>query len=237
MSTDAVPAAVTSPLTRRMLVDPILPVLLRMAWPNVLVMIMQSAVGLIEIYFVGRLGTSALAGVSLVFPMTMLMTMMSAGSLGGGISSSIARALGARRPDAAEQFAFHAIVLSLMIGCCFGLLFLAFGRPLYHLMGGTGTALDAAVVYSAWIFLGMPFAWLFNGLASILRGTGNMIIPSAAICLGTIMLLPLSPALILGWGPLPELGVAGGGIAVLLSRPNDPGSPHHSARCGPGPPE
>lgn len=118
-----------------MLIGSILPTLLWMAWPNGLVMVLQSAVGLIETYFVGQLGTSALAGVSLVFPMTMLMTMMSAGALGGGTSSSIARALGAGDAASAERFAGHAVFVSLLVGCAFGLLFLVFGRPLYRLMG------------------------------------------------------------------------------------------------------
>jgi len=216
MSAIPLSAARPSPLTQRMLVGPILPTLLWMAWPNVLVMVLQSAVGLIETYFVGQLGTSALAGVSLVFPVTMLMTMMSAGALGGGISSSIARALGAGDAVSAERFAGHAIIVSLLVGCAFGLLFLGFGRPLYRLMGGTDAALDAAITYSHWVFLGMPLVWLFNGLASTLRGTGNMIVPSLVICLGTAVLLPLSALLIFGWGPMPGFGVAGGGMAVVI---------------------
>jgi Na+-driven multidrug efflux pump len=60
----------------------------------------------------------------------------------------------------------------------------------------------------------MPLVWLFNGLASILRGTGNMIVPSLVICLGTAVLLPLPALLIFGWGLMPGFGVAGGGMAV-----------------------
>ncbi len=66
MSVSTSVAAIRSPLTRRLLDDPILPTLLRLAWPNVVVMVMQSSVGLIEAYFVGKLGTEALAGVTLV---------------------------------------------------------------------------------------------------------------------------------------------------------------------------
>src|SRR5712691_825334 len=87
-------------LTRVLLDGPIAPTLLRLATPNVLVMLMQASVGLIETYFVAKLGTDALAGVALVFPAFMLMQMMSAGAMGGGISAAIARALGAgRRAD------------------------------------------------------------------------------------------------------------------------------------------
>ena len=85
------------PRTRRLLEAPIVPTLLRLAFPNVLVMVAQAAVGLIETYFVGKLGTDALAGMALVFPVVMLMQMTSAGAMGGGIASSIARALGAGR--------------------------------------------------------------------------------------------------------------------------------------------
>ena len=74
---------------------PILPTLLRLAAPNVLVMLAQAAAGLIETYFIGQLGTDALAGMALVFPVVMLMQMTSAGAMGGGIASAIARALGA----------------------------------------------------------------------------------------------------------------------------------------------
>src|SRR5690242_8232402 len=87
--------------TRALLDGPILSTLVRLAAPNVLVMFIQASVGLVETYFVGKLGTDALAGVTLVFPVLMLMQMMSAGAMGGGISSAVARALGGgRRRDA-----------------------------------------------------------------------------------------------------------------------------------------
>jgi hypothetical protein len=84
------------PRTRALIEGPIVPILLRLAAPNVLVMLAQASVGLVETYFVGMLGTDALAGVALVFPVVMLMQMMSAGAIGGGMSSAIARAR--RRP-------------------------------------------------------------------------------------------------------------------------------------------
>ena len=93
------------PRTRALLEAPIAPTLLRLAAPNVLVMLAQAGVGLIETYFVGKLGTDALAGMALVFPVVMLMQMTSAGAMGGGIASAIARALGAgRRADAKTRW-------------------------------------------------------------------------------------------------------------------------------------
>ena len=81
--------------TRRLLEAPIVPLLFRLAWPNVLMMLAQSATGLIETFWVGKLGVDALAGMALVFPALMLTQMVSGGAMGGGISSAIARALGA----------------------------------------------------------------------------------------------------------------------------------------------
>ncbi len=79
-------------------------------------MFAQAAVGLIETYFVGKLGTDALAGMALVFPIVMLMQMTSAGAMGGGIASAIARALGARRRDDADSLVLHAILIALGFG-------------------------------------------------------------------------------------------------------------------------
>src|SRR6266849_1824785 len=100
------------PRTRMLLEGPIVSTLLRLATPNVLVMFVQASVGLIETYFVAKLGTDALAGVALVFPVLMLMQMMSAGSMGGGISSAIARALGAGRRAEADALVFHALAIA-----------------------------------------------------------------------------------------------------------------------------
>src|SRR6478752_2360995 len=93
----AVTVAVVDPRTRMLLEGPIAATLLRLAAPNVLVMGAQASVGLIETFFIGKLGTDALAGMALVFPVVMLMQMMSAGAFGGGMAAAVARALGGRR--------------------------------------------------------------------------------------------------------------------------------------------
>ena len=77
--------------------------LLRLAMPNVVVMVVQASIGLIETYFIAKLGTDALAGVALVFPVLMLLQMMSAGAMGGGILSAVARALGAARRERRQR--------------------------------------------------------------------------------------------------------------------------------------
>jgi putative MATE family efflux protein len=203
------------PRTRLLLEAPITSTLLRLAAPNVLVMIVQASVGLIETYFIGQLGTEALAGVALVFPMVMLMQMMSAGAMGGGISSAIARALGAGRRADADALVLHALAISVAFGLGFMLAVLGGGRWLYSTLGGSGTSLAAALTYSNVVFAGALLVWIFNALANVIRGTGNMLIPALVTCTGAAVLIPASPCLIFGWGPCPRLGVAGGAVAVL----------------------
>ena len=189
---------------------PILPTLLRLGAPNVAVMLAQASVGLIETYFVGQLGTDALAGMALVFPLVMLMQTTSAGAMGGGIASAIARALGARRRDDANALVLHAIVIALGFGLLFTAAMLGGGRWIYTRMGGSGGALDAALAYSNWVFAGAVLVWLFNSLSAVIRGTGNMALPALVTCTGVPLLVPLSALLIFGWGPVPALGIVGG---------------------------
>jgi putative MATE family efflux protein len=211
-----VPRPRLDPRTRLLLEGPILGTLLRLATPNVLVMFVQASVGLIETYFVAKLGTDALAGVALVFPLLMLMQMMSAGAVGGGISSAIARALGAGRRADADALVVHALAVALGFGLAFTLAVLGGGRWLYASMGGRGASLDAALTYSTVVFSAAVLIWIFNSLANVIRGTGNMAVPAGVTLLGAAALIPLSPCLIFGWGPLPRLGVAGGAVAVVV---------------------
>jgi len=201
--------------TRLLLEGPIVGTLLRLATPNVLVMFVQAAVGLIETYFVAKLGTDALAGVALVFPVLMLIQMMSAGAVGGGIMSAIARALGAGRRADADALVLHALAIAVSFGLVFTLAVLGGGRWLYGALGGRGASLAAALTYSNVVFSGAILIWIFNSLANVIRGTGNMAVPAAVTSVGAAALIPLSPCLIFGWGPFPRLGVAGGAVAVV----------------------
>jgi len=203
------------PRTSALLERPIAATLLRLAVPNVLVMVAQASVGLVETYFIGKLGTDALAGVSLAFPVVMLMQMMSAGAMGGGIASAIARALGAARRQDADDLILHALVIAILFGVIFMLAVLGGGHWIYSQMGGRGASLDAALTYSNWIFAGAIVIWLFNSLAAVIRGTGNMAFPAIVTCVGAALAIPLSPILIFGWWIFPALGIAGGAAAFL----------------------
>jgi putative MATE family efflux protein len=209
--------AVVDPRTRAMLEGPILATLLRLAAPGVTVMLLQAGVGTMDAVFVGWLGAEALAGVSLVYPLLMLMQTMSAGGMGGGIASAVARALGAGRRRDADRLAAHGLLIALAMAALFTVVLLAGGPAVYRALGGHGATLDAALAYSHVIFGGAVVFWSFNSLASVIRGTGRMVLPAGVMAGASAAYLLLAPALILGWGPLPRLGVAGTAVASVTA--------------------
>jgi putative MATE family efflux protein len=214
---DASAGRAMSPRTARLLEAPVMPTLLALAAPNAAVTLLQSGVSVLDAYFVARLGAEAIAGVSLVFPVVMLMQTMSSGGMGGGVSSAVARALGGGRRAEADALAAHALLIALAFGVAFSAAVLVGGPALYRAMGGRGATLDAALAYSNVLFAGAVAAWTFNTLTNVVRGTGHMAL-AAALVLGTSLLqLALSPTLINGWGPFPRLGVRGAAVALVAA--------------------
>jgi putative MATE family efflux protein len=155
----------------------------------------------------------------------MLLQMTSAGAMGGGVSSAIARALGAGDLARARSLVVHALVIALGMAAGFTLVLLTLGPSIYRLLGGGGEALAHALTYSNVVFAGAIGVWLANTFASIMRGSGNTLVPALALVAAAILQIPLSGALTLGWGPFPALGIAGAasayvfgaGVATLVS--------------------
>jgi putative MATE family efflux protein len=197
------------PEIQRMQNGPILSTLLRLAMPNVLALVMTVLVSIAETWYVGRLGTTPLAAMTLVFPFAMLTQMMSSGAMGGGVSSALSRALGSSDAVRAQALAKHAMIIGAGAGLLYSLAFLIFGPALLHLLGGRGAVLNEAVRYATVVFAGAMLLWLANTMASILRGTGNMVIPSAGIFGMAVLQILLGGALGLGFGPLPSFGLVG----------------------------
>src|SRR5437879_82899 len=208
-----------SPAARRqmMLAGPIVPTILTLAAPNVLNVAMQSLVSISDSWFVAQPGIVDLAALALVFPTQMALGQMSAGAMGGGISSSVARALGSGNKAAAEAAAAHALVIALAMAALFAVVFVGFGRAIYGALGGSGHALDAAEAFATVLFLGCVAHWVANSMASVLRGTGDMKTPSYALVATAALQIPLTGALTLGWLGLPALGIRGPATASVIS--------------------
>ncbi|NOJ41883.1 MATE family efflux transporter [Bradyrhizobium australiense] len=210
-----------APVKNALLDGPILRTLLWLAWPNAIALTAGTCVVIAETSYIGRLGVESLAAMALVFPTVILTMTMSGGAMGGGVASAIARALGAGDLDRASTLAAHA----LLIGFCFGLTFmlgmLIFGPKLLELLGGRGNVLTQAIAYTQIFFGGAVVPWLMNTMSGILRGTGNMKLPSLMMLSSAICQIILGGTLGLGFGPIPQLGMrgvaAGSLIAYLIS--------------------
>jgi putative MATE family efflux protein len=189
--------------------SPILPTLLRLALPNTVAMFGSTLVAVAETSYIGRLGTEPLAGIALVFPFAMLTQMMSAGAMGGGVSSAISRALGAGNRDRAATLALHAAMIGACAGLFFTILMLTCGRQFFALLGGRGRVLEQACAYSQVLFSGAVAIWLVNTLASVLRGTGDMRLPSMTLIVAALVQILVGGTLGLGLFGLPQFGMRG----------------------------
>ena len=181
----------------------------------------QSAVSIADTLYVGRLGTVPLAGLALVFPFVMMMQMLSAGAVGGGVSSAIARALGAGDHARAEALLAHALLLGVALGIGFGALMLLLGPPVYRLLGGGGAPLDHALTYSTILFAGAPLVWVANFCANALRGQGNTLLPAIVMSGAALVHIPLTATLTQSHGMAGTawayvIGYAAGAVAMLL---------------------
>ncbi len=208
---------IAEPMRNALVDGPILRTLLWLAWPNVVALSAGTCVVITETSYIGRLGVESLAAMALVFPFVILTMTMSGGAMGGGVSSAIARALGAGDHERASALAAHA----LLIGACFGLTFtlvmLLFGPALLELLGGRGNVLARAIGYIQIFFGGAVVPWLMSTLAAILRGTGNMKQPSLIVLNSAVCQIILGGILGLGLGPVPQFGMRGVAAGTLTA--------------------
>ena len=207
--------SVLSARTQRILEAPVLPLLLRLAAPNLGEAAARITFLTADAIFVSWLGSDALAGVAVVFPLFLVLQTATASGIGSGVSSAIGRALGAGDHGRAQSIAGVGAAIALVGAVITTTSLLVDGPMLYAAMGLTGRALDMAILYGGVMFGGSLFVWSMNTLANVSRGAGNMMVPAFAIAIGEAFHLALSPALIVGWGPFPQLGIVGAALAAL----------------------
>ena len=217
----AAPTKVQNPgaARRRLLLEgPIVSTLLRLAIPNVVVNVVLIAVTVsVDAHFVGQLDPSALAGLSLVFPLLMLMQQVANSSMGGAVASAVARAIGSGRHDDASALVVHGLVIAGAMAAVFSSVLLVAGPTFYALMGGSGSTLAAAVEYSNAIFAGALAYWILSTLTSVVRGAGQATVLAVVYIAAEILHILLVPALVFGIGPIPAFGITGAGIATVTS--------------------
>lgn len=210
-------AASRNARTRAMTDGPIGPTLARLAAPNVLAMVVQALMSIAEAVYASQLGIAALAGLALVFPLVMLTQMLSAGAMGGAISSAVARALGAGNPARASGVVHAAWIIAGCSALVSMTLIAVFGRAAFEWLGGPGPSIDAALSYASVFFPGCLTIWLCHATLSVVRGTGGMMFASLSLLCVSLLTIPLAGAFALGWGGLPSLGMAGLALGTVLA--------------------
>ena len=206
----------TAARTRMLLEGPILPTLMRLAAPNVLNLLAFAGVITFDGFFLGRIGTNALAGASLAFPWVMLILQTTNSGMGSGVSSAVARALGAGQRDRADALVFHAFVLALALGAIYSTTMLLGAPFVFGWMGGRDEMLADALAYANVALGGAISICVLNLLGNAVRGTGNMGLPAAVLVACVVAHIAISPVLIFGAGPLPALGPAGAGWGLVI---------------------
>ena len=210
------PARPAATRTKLLLEGPILATLLRLAAPNVLNLLAFVGVITFDGFFLGKIGTDALAGASLAFPWIMLILQTTNSGMGAGVSSAVARALGADKRERADELVFHAFLLALALAAVFSTVMLLTAPFIFDWMGGRDKMLIDALSYANVAFGGAVCITVLNLLGNAVRGTGNMGLPAGVLVGCVIAHIALTPVLIFGYGPFSALGPAGAGWGLVI---------------------
>ncbi len=205
------------PPQNKMGIVPIPKLLFQMSLPAILSMLLQAFYNIVDSIFVSRLGEDALAAVTLVFPMQMLLIAVGVGT-GVGLNSLIARRLGEKRFDAANSAATHGVLLILFNFFIFLLVGWFTSRPFYQWYSDDPGLVGMATDYAQIVMCVSIFLFTQCTFEKILQGTGNMIAPMVSHVCGTIVNLILDPILIFGLFGVPAMGVKGAAVATVLGQ-------------------
>ncbi len=169
----------------------------------------------LDTYWVGQLGSAALAAVTISITVRWVLNSLANG-LGIGGMAVVARRVGARDQRAAEHATTQTILLGLAVALVLGGAGLAVARPLLTLLGADAQVLPLGLAYLRVAFGGLFTLILTFVINSMFRGAGEARISMAVLWLSTGVTVVLEPALVFGWGPLPATGVAGSAWASVL---------------------
>jgi putative MATE family efflux protein len=206
-----------NPTVNRLTEGPIGKALWSLSLPIVLSNTLYTSHQLVNTFWVGRLGATAVAAVSVSFPVLYLLV-----SLGGGLSVAgsilIAQYSGARDQAMVNHVSAQTLVMVVTISALFSFLGYVAVNRILHLMGIGPEVFDQAARYMRVSFLGIVFMFSFVTFQSILRGTGEVKLPLYIVAFSVTLNLLLDPLLIFGWGPVPALGVVGAAYATLITQ-------------------
>ena len=192
-------------------------VLYVMSMPMVWGLLATMSFNAVDTYFVSLLGGDALAAMAFTFPVVMMVTSLAIG-LGAGVSSVVARSLGAGDGVQAKQLAGDALVLALGLSLVVMLLGLWSMEPLFLLLGAPVGLLPQLTEYMTVWYYNTAFVLVFMVMSTLLRATGNTKVAGNLMLIAALLNAVLDPLLIFGWGPIPALGIAGAAWATFITR-------------------
>jgi len=195
---------------------PIGRVLLNMALPNLIGIMTILGGSLVDIFFISKLGTEALAAVSFTFPVTLVISSIGIG-IGAGVSTNLGRLIGSGHAPESKVFLYDALCMTLLIIWGLSILGCIFIDPMFSLLGANSVSLPLINDYMWYWYLGAPALVLLMVGNQGLRATGDTRSPAKIMMLAAIVNLILDPLLIFGIGPFPRLEVQGAAIATTLS--------------------
>lgn len=190
---------------------------LLLAVPMVLELVLESTFAVVDIFFVAKLGPSAVATVGLTEAYLFLLYAVAMG-LAMGVTAIVARRIGERRGKDAALSAVQAIALAVLLSVPFAVGGIVWAKDLLHLMGGDDWVVEHGYRYMQWALGGNAVILLLFVINAIFRGAGDAAAAMRVLWVANALNIALDPMLIFGWGPIPAMGVEGAAIATTLGR-------------------
>ena len=191
--------------------------ILLLAVPMILELVMESTFAIVDIYFVGRLGASAVATVGLTETFMFMLYAIGIG-LAMGVTAVVARRIGEQQKQAASEAAVQAIFVGILVAIPFSLAGLFHAQDLLMLMGADDWIINEGYHYTQWMLSGNLVIILLFIINAVFRGAGDAAIAMRVLWIANGINIVLNPLLIFGWGPIPALGVQGSAVATNIGR-------------------
>lgn len=188
-----------------------------LAVPMILELVMESTFAVVDIFFVGKLGASAVATVGLSETFLFLLFSVAMG-LATAVTAIIARRIGEKKEEDASKSAIQSIFLGILASIPFAILGIFYSKDLLRLMGGDAWSLEHGYRYTQWILGTNTIIVLLFIINAIFRGAGDAAIAMRVLWVANTVNIVLDPILIFGWGPIPAFGIEGAAIATTIGR-------------------